>query len=321
MTPNPTTAALMTDTPTNVLSTICDYIRYATTRFNAASLSFTHGFESALDEASYLVLHTLHLPHDMPPAYGAATLLKDERASVLARIEARIARKPLAYITGEAWFGGLAFKVDESVLIPRSPIAELIEQSFEPWLQAIPNRILDLCTGSGCIGIACAAHFTDAHVDLVDLSDAALRIAEFNAGQHGVESRIEVIQSDLFAALKGRKYDLIVTNPPYVSEVEMHALAAEFAHEPALGLVSGTDGLDAPLSILSEASQHLTANGVLVLEVGASESTLLALLPDLPGEWAEFARGGSGVVVISARDLAAYQPQLKRAVAERSGEL
>ena len=310
----------MTNTPTDVLSTICDFIRYATTRFNEANLSFTHGFESALDEASYLVLHTLHLPHDMPPAYGAATLLIDERAAVLARIAARIARKPLAYITGEAWFGGLAFKVDESVLIPRSPIAELIEQGFEPWLQAIPSRILDLCTGSGCIGIACAAHFSDAHVDLVDLSEAALQIAEFNAEQHGVATRVEVIQSDLFAALKGRKYDLIVTNPPYVSEPEMHALAAEFAHEPSLGLVSGSDGLDAPLAILTEASQYLTAKGVLVLEVGASESTLLALLPDLPGEWAEFARGGSGVVVISARDLAAYQPQLKRAVAERSGE-
>ena len=311
----------MTNTPTDVLSTICDFIRYATTRFNEANLSFTHGFDSALDEASYLVLHTVHLPHDMPPAYGAATLLQAEREAVLARIEARLARKPLAYITGEAWFGGLAFKVDESVLIPRSPIAELIEQGFEPWLQAIPNRILDLCTGSGCIGIACAAHFTDAHVDLVDLSEAALKIAEFNAEQHGVESRVEVIRSDLFAALKGKKYDLIVTNPPYVSEPEMHSLAAEFAHEPELGLVSGSDGLDAPLSILTEASQYLTANGVLVLEVGASESTLLALLPDLPGEWAEFARGGSGVVVISARDLAAYQPQLKRAVAERSGEL
>ncbi len=311
----------MTNTPTDVLSTICDFIRYATTRFNEANLSFTHGFDSALDEASYLVLHTVHLPHDMPPAYGAATLLPAEREAVLARIEARLARKPLAYITGEAWFGGLAFKVDESVLIPRSPIAELIEQGFEPWLQAIPNRILDLCTGSGCIGIACAAHFTDAHVDLVDLSEAALKIAEFNAEQHGVESRVEVIRSDLFAALKGKKYDLIVTNPPYVSEPEMHSLAAEFAHEPELGLVSGSDGLAAPPSILTEASQYSTANGVLVLEVGASESTLLALLPDLPGEWAEFARGGSGVVVISARDLAAYQPQLKRAVAERSGEL
>ncbi len=311
----------MTNLPTDVLSTICDFIRYATTRFNEAKLSFTHGFDSALDEASYLVLHTLHLPHDMPPAYGAATLLDSERAAVLARIDARIARKPLAYITGEAWFGGLAFKVDETVLIPRSPIAELIEQGFEPWLQAIPNRILDLCTGSGCIGIACAAHFTDAQVDLVDLSDAALKIAEFNAEQHGVEGRIDVIQSDLFAALRGRKYDLIVTNPPYVSEAEMRTLASEFSHEPELGLVSGSDGLDAPLSILTEASQYLTANGVLVLEVGASESTLLAVLPDLPGEWVEFARGGSGVVVISARDLAAYQPQLKRAVAERSGEL
>ncbi len=311
----------MTDDRLNVLSTICDFIRYATSRFNEAGLSFTHGFDSGLDEATYLVLHSLHLPHDMPPAYGAATLLSDERAEVLARIEQRLLRTPLAYITGEAWFSGMAFKVDTSVLIPRSPIAELIENSFEPWLGAIPTRILDMCAGSGCIGIACAAHFSDAQVDLVDLSEDALKLANFNVAQHGLDGRVELIQSDLFSVLKGRKYDLIVSNPPYVSEAEMRTLAPEFAHEPAVALVSGSDGLDAPLSILAEASQYLNAKGVLVLEVGASESALLAVLPDLPGEWVEFARGGSGVVVISARDLAAYRPQLIRALAERSGEL
>jgi ribosomal protein L3 glutamine methyltransferase len=320
-TPSTQAASVTADAATDVLSTICDFIRYATTLFNAANLSFTHGFDAALDEATYLVLHTLHLPHDMPPAYGAATLLATERVAVLARIEQRLARKPLAYITGEAWFGGMAFKVDETVLIPRSPIAELIEQSFEPWLTGMPSRILDLCTGSGCIGIACAAHFGDAHVDLVDLSDDALKIAHFNAQQHGLESRVELVQSDLFSALKGRKYDLIVTNPPYVSSQEMTVLAPEFAHEPVMALVSGSDGLDAPLTILEEASHHLTPNGVLVLEVGASEAALLAVLPDLPGEWVEFARGGSGVVVIGARALVAYRSQIKRALAERAGEL
>jgi ribosomal protein L3 glutamine methyltransferase len=311
----------MTTSPTDVLSTICDFIRYATTRFNEAGLSFTHGFDAALDEATFLVLHTLNLPHDMPPAYGAATLLLEEREIILAKIEQRLQRVPVAYITGEAWFGGMAFKVDETVLIPRSPIAELIEQGFEPWLSSAPEQILDLCTGSGCIGIACAARFSDAHVDLVDLSEAALKLAEFNASQHGVEGRVEIIQSDLFAALKGRKYQLIVSNPPYVSEAEMTTLASEFSHEPAMALVSGTDGLDAPLTILEEASAHLSKDGVLVLEVGASEAALLAMLPDLPGEWVEFERGGSGVVVIMARDLLPYRPQLKRAIAERAGEL
>jgi ribosomal protein L3 glutamine methyltransferase len=310
----------MTNSALDCLSTICDFIRYATSRFNEAELSFTHGFDSALDEATYLVLHTLHLPHDMPPAYAAAHLLMAEREQILLRIDRRLQRIPSAYITQEAWFAGMAFKVDESVLIPRSPIAELIEAGFSPWLQNAPERVLDLCTGSGCIGIATAAHFADAEVDLVDISEAALRLARFNVAQHGLEHRVEIIQSDLFRALKGRKYDLIVTNPPYVAEAEMSTLAAEFAHEPKLGLVSGTDGLDAPLVILEEASDHLTRDGLLVLEVGASEASLLAMLPDLPGHWAEFARGGSGVVVITASELASYRPQLKRAIAERNGE-
>jgi ribosomal protein L3 glutamine methyltransferase len=303
---------------TDCLSTICDFIRYATSRFNEAQLSFTHGFDSALDEASFLVLHTLHLPHDMPPAYAQATLLPEERQRLLERINKRLQHVPIAYITGEAWFAGRAYKVDETVLIPRSPIAELIEQNFEPWLQAAPESILDLCTGSGCIAIACAAQFPEAKVDAVDLSFDALKLAQFNADQHGVAHRTEVIQSDLFQALRGRKYDLIVSNPPYVAESEMQTLAKEFAHEPTMALVSGFDGLDAPLTILSEAHQYLTGNGVLVLEVGASESSLQALLPDLPGEWIEFARGGSGVLMIHAKELAMYRPAIQRAIAERS---
>lgn len=310
----------MTKLDTDVLITISDFIRYGCSRFNAAGLSFTQGFDSALDEASYLVLSALHLPHDMPPAYGAAKLLPAERQQVLSYLDKRLARVPSAYITGEAWFGGMAFKVDDSVLIPRSPIAELIEQSFAPWLLSDPSHILDLCTGSGCIGIGCAVRFPEAHVDLVDISEPALQIAQFNVNQHGVSDRVELIQSDLFSALRGRKYDLIVSNPPYVSDAEMQGLAAEFSHEPTLALVSGTDGLDAPLAILEEAVEHLSPDGVLVLEVGDSESALLAVLPDLPGEWVDFARGGSGVVVIGARDLAAYLPTLKRALAQRVGE-
>jgi ribosomal protein L3 glutamine methyltransferase len=168
-----------------ILITIADYIRYATSRFNAAGLSFSHGFESALDEASFLVLHSLHLPHDMPPAYGNAKLLPDERAALLDKIETRLHGKPLAYITGEAWFAGRAFFVNEHVLIPRSPIAELIEQSFAPWLTQPPDRVLDLCTGSGCIAVALAVQFPDAEVTATDISQEALAVAQRNIDAHG----------------------------------------------------------------------------------------------------------------------------------------
>jgi ribosomal protein L3 glutamine methyltransferase len=302
------------------LQTISDFIRYATSRFNEAKLSFTHGFDSALDEATYLTLQTLHLPHDMPPVYANSMLLESERKLLLARIERRLQREPIAYITGEAWFCGLPFEVNPDVLIPRSPIAELIEQRFQPWLTTEPSRILDLCTGSGCIAIAMARHFPEAEVDGVDISRAALRIAARNADKLGVNDQVEWIESDLFDGVARRRYELIVSNPPYVSESEMRELAGEFAHEPGLGLVSGTDGLNAPLMILHEASDYLTQDGLLVLEVGASEHDLQALFPDLPGTWVEFKRGGSGVLAVSARELASYRPQINRALTERMAE-
>lgn len=310
----------MTTPITDQLHSIADYIRYATSQFTKAQLGFHQGFDAALDEASFLVLHSLHLPHDMPPAYAQAVLLQEEKTALMAKIARRVAGEPLAYITGEAWFAGLAFEVNTSVLIPRSPIAEMIEQGFAPWLDDAPARILDLCTGSGCIAIAAAVHFQDAQVDAADISSEALAVAERNGAAHGVEDRLNVLQSDLFGALKGRKYDLIVSNPPYVSEAEMRGLPKEFNHEPALALVSGSDGLDAPLAILDEASSYLTANGILVLEVGASESALMALLPDFPGEWVDFARGGSGVAVLRQKDLKRYRPMISRALAKRAQE-
>ena len=308
----------MTTPITDQLHSIADYIRYATSQFTKAQLGFHQGFDAALDEASFLVLHTLHLPHDMPPAYAQALLLPEEKAALMGKIARRLAGEPLAYVTGEAWFAGLAFEVNPNVLIPRSPIAELIEQGFAPWLEDAPARILDLCTGSGCIAIALAAHFQDARVDAADISTEAVAVAERNAKAHGVEDRLSAVQSDLFGALKGRKYDLIVSNPPYVSEAEMRVLPKEFNHEPALALVSGFDGLDAPLAILDEAPSYLTPNGVLVLEVGASESALMALLPDFPGEWVDFSRGGSGVAVIRQKDLKSYRPMISRALAQRA---
>ncbi len=304
---------------TDVLASVCDFIRYATSRFNAAGLSFSQGFDSALDEASYLVLTTLHLPHDLPPVYAAATLLPEERAELLARINRRVdERLPVAYLTGEAWFAGLAFKVSPDVLIPRSPIAELIERGFEPWLAGQPvARALDLCCGSGCIGIALAMQMPDAVVDLVDISPPALALTAQNAADHGVADRIEVIESDGFAALDGRVYDLIVSNPPYVGRAEYAALPAEFNHEPRLALISGEDGLDLPLRILAEAAAYLSEQGLLILEVGASDSALVECLPDVPFTWVEFECGGSGVAVLDRATLVDCGEQFALARAAR----
>lgn len=304
---------------TEVLSSVCDFIRYATSRFNEAGLSFSQGFDNALDEASYLVLTSLHLPHDLPPAYAAATLLPGERTRLLDLIDRRVnQRMPVAYMTGEAWFAGLSFRVSPDVLIPRSPIAELIERGFEPWIAGgVIERALDMCCGSGCIGIAMAVHLPEAEVDLVDISEPALALATDNAADHGVSDRVEVIQSDAFAALAGRHYDLIVSNPPYVGGDEYAALPGEFSHEPRLALVSGQDGLDLPLQILAKAAAHLRANGLLVLEVGASEQVLVEVLPEVPFTWVEFERGGSGVAVLDREALLQHADQFHQALAQR----
>lgn len=295
------------------LHSVGDWIRYAASRFGAAELHFGHGFDSALDEASFLVLTTLDLPHDLPPAYVTARLLPSERRRVFERIRERAdARVPLAYILGEAWFAGLSFKVTRDTLVPRSPIAELIEVGFEPWLPEPPARVLDLCTGSGCIAIATAVRFPQAEVVGSDLSEAALAVARENAVLHGVEGRTRWLNADGFEEMVGAVFDLIISNPPYVGVTEYEALPPEFGHEPRTGLVSGDDGLDLPLRILAQAADYLAEEGWLVLEVGASEQALLALLPDLPGEWASFERGGSGVLVVSAADLRSYAEPLSR---------
>lgn len=303
---------------TDELKTIRDFIRYATSRFNAARVAYGQGFESALDEASYLVLASLHLPPDLPPAYAGARLLADERHLLLERIEARVRdRVPVAYLTGEAWFAGMSFRVSRDVLIPRSPFAELIEKGLMPWLgERDPQRALDLCTGSGCIGIALAAHFPGLAVDLVDVSESALAIARQNIADHGLDERVRARHSDAFAALAGEQYDLILSNPPYVGQEEYAALPAEFSHEPALALISGQDGLDLPLRILADAPAHLSEDGLLFLEVGASEAALMEALPELPALWIDFERGGSGVLCIDREALLgaadAVQEQLRR---------
>lgn len=285
------------------LLTIKDYIRWGASRFAEAELSFSHGMSSPFDEAAYLVLHTLHLPVDTPDLYFESRLTSSERATVADIIQQRVeTRKPAAYLTNEGWFLGLPFYVDENVLIPRSPIAEYIEKQFAPWIEAHEvHNILDLCTGSGCIGIACAYAFPHAHVDLSDISPWALEVARINIERHNLAGQVEAIESDLFANLEGRQYDIIVSNPPYVDAHDMAALTPEFLHEPAdLALASGDDGLDHTRRILRDAAKHLTEHGILIVEVGNSQYALQAAYPDVLFHWLEFERGGDGVFLLTA---------------------
>ena len=304
---------------THELASIVDFIRYGASRFGAAGLSFGHSYDNALDEATHLVLHALHLPHDLSPAYGGARLTASEKESVLDLIERRIAEhKPVAYLTGEAWFAGLKFKSDTRALVPRSPIAELIQSGFVPWLDERPvERALDLCTGSGCIGIALAAHNPDWQVDLADISDDALALARENVEFQDVGERVRVIKSDLFANLAGEHYDLIVSNPPYVTEQEFAALPPEYAHEPKLGLTAGDDGLDFALRILAEAPDYLTEDGVLIVEVGESERALVEYLPNVPFNWIEFNVGQMGVFLIDRRDLVQHADAIRQGLGTR----
>ena len=301
------------------LATLIDFIRYGASRFAGAGLSFGHSYDNALDEATHGVLQSLHLPHDLSPAYGQAKLTAAERKIVLALIERRVReRKPIAYLTGEAWFAGLKFKSDERALVPRSPIAESILNGFSPWLDGVPvRRALDLCTGSGCIGIAMAVHNADWQVDLADVSDAALALARGNSQFQNVEARVRVIKSDLFAGLKGEVYDLIVSNPPYVTEREYAELPPEYSHEPALGLKAGGDGLDFALRILAQAPAHLSAAGWLIVEVGESECALAKILPKLPLNWIEFEVGQMGVFAIARSDLVGHLKSIRAVLAKR----
>jgi ribosomal protein L3 glutamine methyltransferase len=302
------------------LATIVDFIRYAASRFSAAGLTFGHGQDSAIDEATQLVLATLHLPPDLPPAYGAATLTAEERERVLALIRKREEdRVPVAYLVGEAWFAGLKFKSDARALVPRSPIAELIQNGFSPWLDGREiDRALDMCTGSGCIGIAMAAWHPHWRVDLADISEDALSLARENMAQHHVDGdRVRALRSDLFESLEDERYDLIVSNPPYVGQAEFDALPGEYGHEPQLGLTSGNDGLDLCLRMLDEAAGHLNDQGVLIVEVGNSEHALVELLPEVPFVWLEFQPGPMGVFAIERRDLLAHAEAIRAAAAQR----
>ena len=298
------------------LITLRDLIRWGTSQFNAAELSFTQGMPTAIDEAVYLCLSALHLPPDFSVEYFDCVLTMDERLHVLNLFQQRIDHKPSAYITNESWFAGLSFFVDERVLIPRSPIAELIQQQFSPWID--PERvhnILDLCTGSGCIAIACAYAFADAHVDASDISPDALAVAEINRQDHGLQERVNLIESNLFDAFTGKRYDIIVSNPPYVSEQEVAQLPAEFDYEPgSLALAAGEQGLDIVLPMLLKAREHLTDEGILVVEVGYSQAALEQAFPEVPFFWIDFEFGGDGVFLLTADQLETHQADFERAI-------
>ena len=306
---------------TDELASIIDLIRYAASCFNAAGLTFGHSHDNAIDEATHLVLSSLHLPPDLPPAYGNARVTADEKSNILALVERRIeTREPVAYLVGEAWFAGMPFKSDRRALVPRSPIAELIEDGFAPWLDGREvERALDLCTGSGCIGIALAAHNPHWRVDIADISEDALALARDNIALHRLVDRVRAVHSDLFDGLRGEHYDLIVSNPPYVTNAEYAALPGEYAHEPKLGLTAGADGLDIALRILRDAPEHLSANGLLIVEVGMSERALNALLPAVPFTWIEFKVGPMGVFALERLDLVEHAAAIRAAAARRSG--
>jgi len=296
--------------PPEGLLTIQDFVRWGASRFNAEGLFFGHGTDNALDEAAQLVLYALHLPPELPATYRDCRLTNSERAEVANLFERRVnERKPAAYLTNRAWFAGLEFYVNEDVLVPRSPLAELVEASFDPWIEPEGvGRVLDLCTGSGCIGIACAVYLPEAEVDLVDVSPKALDVASRNLARHGLGDRVRVLESDLFAALGESRYDVIVSNPPYISAADLAALPEEFRREPQLGLAGGESGLDLVLRILCEAPEHLNDGGVLVVEVGNSAAELERRFPDLPFLWLEFEHGGEGVFLMKQEQLTEFHP-------------
>jgi ribosomal protein L3 glutamine methyltransferase len=287
------------------LTTLRDLVRWGASEFEREQLCFGHGFATALDEARYLALHAVALPYDFPDDYLGAVLTPAERGQVIERLRERVqTRRPAAYITQESWFCGLRFYVDERVLVPRSPMAELIAGRFEPWVDsARVHRILDLCCGSGCIGIAAQYYFPEAEVCMSDLSDDALEVAAMNLRQHDLEDAIDLYRSDLFDAIPPQSFEVIVCNPPYVDAEDLAALGEEYRHEPEIGLAAGDDGLALVGRILRSAPEYLAEDGVLFLEVGNSQAAMQQKYDFLPMAWIDFEFGGAGVCCIHARDL------------------
>jgi ribosomal protein L3 glutamine methyltransferase len=293
---------------TDELVTVRDWLRWAVSRFNESGLSYGHGTENAWDEAVWLVLATLHLPHDTLEPWLDAHLTRSERLGLLNNLQQRVVhRMPTAYLVQEAWLGPFRFYVDQRVIIPRSYFAELLENGFAPWIED-PESVgaaLDLCTGSGCLAILMAHAFPNASVDAIDISADALVVACRNIADYQLDDRVHAIESDLFAAVKGKRYDLILSNPPYVTSEAMAALPAEYRHEPVLALAAGADGLDVVRRILSEAGAHLNPGGLLAIEVGHNQHLVEAAFPDLPMVWLDTEHAEGKVFLVTREDLPA----------------
>lgn len=290
----------------NKFSTIRDLLRYAVTRFNTAKLFFGHGSSNALDEAAYLILHTLALPLDNLDPFLDAQLLPEEVKAVLKVIDQRtLERLPAAYITNEAWLGGYRFYVDQRAIVPRSFIAELIPDLFSPWVDdpASVTEILELCTGSGCLSIMLADAFQNAHVDAVDISADALAVARRNVDEYELQNRITLIESDLYSKVPNKKYDLIITNPPYVNSGSMGKLPAEYRCEPQIALAGGADGMDLVRKIVADASEHLTLHGILIVEIGHERAYAEAAFPDLELTWLTTSAGDDMIFLVTADQL------------------
>lgn len=304
------------DAQTNV--TVEELVREAAAQLEESGVFFGHGTDNSLDEAAMLVFHVMELDHAQADLAYSQEVPPTQRRRVEELLARRInERIPAAYLTHEAWFCGLDFYVDERVLVPRSPIAELIQDEFSPWIDpARVNQVLDLCTGSGCIGIAAAVAFPEARVDLADLSEDAVEVARINVARHGIGSQVSVYQGDLFNAVRGHRYDVIVSNPPYVAEEEFRSLPDEYNKEPGMGLVAGEDGLDLVRTILVEAADFLEPGGILVVEVGSAEAALEQAFPDVPFTWLEFEYGGSGVFTLNREELLAHRGQFEKASRE-----
>jgi ribosomal protein L3 glutamine methyltransferase len=288
------------------LSSIRDWLRYAVTRFEDSDVFFGHGTSNAYDEAIWLIFGFLHLPHDTIDNFLDAVLTGKEKKDLLFLIEKRIKDKiPTAYLLNEAWLRDYKFYVDERVIVPRSLIAESLSENLYPWIDD-PEKIfsaLDLCTGSGCLGIMMAHSFQNAMIDLVDLSEKALQVAEININHYGLNDRTELIQSDLFNALKGKKYDLIISNPPYVNQTSVDSFPMEFLKEPIMALGSGEDGLDHTVRIIKEAKSYLNDDGILIVEIGHNKEVLLDKFPKLQFQWLDVSLGNDFVFMLQKSQL------------------
>jgi len=298
----------LSESATDELVTVRDWLRWAVSRFNEAGLFYGHGTDNARDEAVWLILATLHLPRDTLDPWLDARLTKSERLTLLNNLQQRVVhRLPTAYLVQEAWLGPFRFYVDQRVIVPRSYFAELLENGFAPWIEDADavGTALDLCTGSGCLAILMAHAFPNATVDAIDISADALAVAHRNIADYGLDDRVHAIESDLFAAVKGKRYDLILCNPPYVTTAAMNALPAEYRHEPALALAAGADGLDVVRRILAEAREHLNPGGLVAIEVGHNQELVEAAFPDLPAVWLDTEHAEGKVFLVTREDLTA----------------